>query len=496
MTKIVPPGVGMSTPYLAFVFFIYGLAFFIMGVAILLEGGRGSDTRLRVALRWLAIFGFLHGTHEWIEMFQVLELLPLLPAAEAMRLGLLAISFLALSCFGATLLPTSPRLRRPELALPLSQVGLWLVGLLLIGQAWPAATDFWPAAEGWTRYILAVPAALLASIGLVAQQYEFRQAGLVRFGQDSLWAALAFAVYGLVGQTFTHASLLPPTDVLNHALFERLFGFPIQLLRAGAAGMAAVFVIRFLRAFDVEMQRQIAALQAARVEAAERREAWRGEMLRRVVAAQEAERQRIARELHDATGQALTALGLGLRAVSTAMRTDQDRAATELRQLEKMTADSLDELRQLIADLRPSHLDDLGLASTLRWYAKQVQARTALAVQVEVQGEERALAPAARIAFFRVIQEALTNVVKHSGAQAARVRLNYGADGVSVEIEDDGRGFAQNGTAVDARPAWGLLGMEERAALLGGHFQVHSAPGAGTRVSVTIPYPNAEETPA
>jgi signal transduction histidine kinase len=324
------------------------------------------------------------------------------------------------------------------------------------------------------------------------QQRAFRQAGLLHFGRDSLWAAVAFAWYALPGQTFTRASPLPPSTLINQDLFLRLFGIPIQLVRCGAAVVASIFVIRFLRSFQVEAQRQIADLQAARLEEAQRRETLRGELLRRVVSAQEAERQRIARELHDATGQALTALGLGLRGVSTTLRRDGGQAERQLHQLEELATHSLDELRHLIADLRPSHLDDLGLPAALRWYAKDLQTRAPLTLQVEVAGEQRPLTPAIKIALFRVAQEALNNVIKHSSASQAWVRLGYDAHGVSLCVEDNGCGFDAAARAIPLRPSWGLLGMEERATLLGGRFALHSEPGRGTRVEVVIPYQDQE----
>ena len=481
-----------------FVYFIYGLSFFCMGLAILLERGRGADARLRHALRPLAGFGLVHGVHEWLEMFQGVQILPGQAANqlawEALRLALLAFSFLSLAAFGSSLLSPTEQFQRLSLTVPLVQVTAWGLGLFIMRGYFSLDNGLWEVAHVWTRYVLAIPAALLASAGLVAQQRAFRQAGLVGFGRDSLWAAVAFAWYGLVGQTFVQPSPLPPSNVFNAALFLRLFGFPIQWVRAAAALVAAIFVIRFLRAFEVETQRRIAELQAARLEEAERREALRGELLRRVVAAQEAERQRIARELHDATGQALTALGLGLRGAANTLRQNVDQAAQQLRHLENLTASTLDELRHLIADLRPSHLDDLGLGAAIRWYGKELQTRAGLEVSVEVAGDQQALTPVVNIALFRVTQEALTNVVKHSGAQKAWVRLHYGEREVHLQVEDHGCGFDAAKPPAPNRSPWGLLGMQERAALLGGSFTVRSAPGRGACVEVVIPYQPLEAT--
>lgn len=486
----------MSQPFITYVFLVYGLAFFCMGLVVLLEGNRAADARLRHALRPLAVFGLVHGAHEWLEMFQALEMLPGQTAEpllwEAVRLSTLTLSFLSLSAFGASLLAPTESLRRLSLLVPLLQVTVWGGGVLWMSGQPAFQAQTWIVANVWARYVIAAPAALLASLGLVTQQRAFRQAGLVGFGRDSLWAAVAFAWYGLVGQVFTPASPLPPSTFLNHALFQNLFGFPIQLLRAGAALVAAVFVIRFLRAFEVENQRRIAELQAERLQEAERREAQRGELLRRVVAAQEAERQRMARELHDATGQTLTALGMGLRGIAATLPEGADHSAQRLRQLEGLAAGALDELRHLIADLRPSHLDDLGLAATLRWYAKDVQTRASLEVLVEVAGEERPLASVIKLALFRIAQEALTNVIKHSGATQVRIRLSYDVAVVRLAVADNGRGFDPAAQAKSARAAWGLLGMEERATLLGGHCRISAQPGHGAIVEVTIPYQTAE----
>jgi signal transduction histidine kinase len=253
--------------------------------------------------------------------------------------------------------------------------------------------------------------------------------------------------------------------------------------------VAAVFVMRFLRAFQVETERKIAELQAARLQEAQQREALRGELFNRIVAAQEVERQRIARELHDETGQALTAVGMGLRgAASSLKQKDLDRTGQILHNLEELSSNSLVELQRLIADLRPSHLDDLGLSSALRWYASDVQERTSINVKVEINGGEQPVASPAKTALFRIVQEALTNVIKHAGATAAFIRLSYTQDAVKVQVSDNGKGFEAQARGSRGRTSWGLKNMEERAALLGGTFQVHSTPGQGTTINVSIPY--------
>ncbi len=462
-----------------------------MGLLVMLEGGRSSDARLRRALRPLAAFGLVHAANEWLEMFDVITVQMGHTSPDwisAIRLGMLAFSFVSLAAFGGYLMAVSRKAWRLILLVPLALEGIWVFGLIILKGHY-ALPVLWDVSDVWTRYSLAIPAALLAAIGLVVQQRVFRQAGLSSFGRDALWAAVAFGWYGLVGQLFVKSSPLPPSNVINETLFINLSGIPVQLFRAFMAGLAAFFVIRFLRAFQVENERQITSLQEARLKEVKQHVTLRGELYKRVVAAQESERQRIARELHDETGQALTAIGLGLRGLTSSLRTsNMERAKQNLHQLEVLTAHSLDELQRLIADLRPSHLDDLGLSSALRWYANTLQERIKLDIHVEIQGEEREVASPVKIALFRIAQEALTNVVKHAQAKKVQIFLTYAEESVRIRVTDNGRGFDMGAVSSGKRVSWGLKGMEERTSLLGGKFEVQSRPGGGTAVEVSIPY--------
>ena len=254
----------MQTIGFALIYFVYGLAFFCMGLIVLIEGGRGSDPRLRKALRPLAVFGLIHGFHEWVEMFERLNLLPgqetLALFWSSFRLAVLAFSFLSLTAFGAAMLSPTENVRRISLLVPLVQATIWGFGLLVMRNHYHESR-IWDVADVWSRYVIGIPGALLACWGLITQQKIFRQVGMVSFGQDSLWAAVAFGWYGLIGQIFTRHSPLPPSTFLNQELFLVTFGFPVQLLRAVAAIIAAVFVARFLRSSEVEAQRQIDELK-------------------------------------------------------------------------------------------------------------------------------------------------------------------------------------------------------------------------------------------
>ena len=473
-------------PNLFIIYFFYGLAFFCMGLGILLELGHATDERLRHSLRPLAAFGIIHGSHEWMEMFEIGGYLSRgIAETFSIDLVLMAFSFLSLGAFGSSLLARDERRRRFSLLLPLLLAGIWGIGCLVLRGHY-VDENLWDSVHAWTRYSVGIPAALFAFIGLIYQQREFRLQGMEKFGRDSMWAAVAFLWYGLIGQAFPHYSPLFPANIVNQELFLNVFGFPIQLVRALAAIMIAIFVLRFTRSFEVETKLKIDNLQAERLKEAKDRDVMRGEMLHRIVSAQEAERQRIARELHDATGQALTAIGLGLRGIAGGMK--NGKAAENLRQLEVTVEQSLLELQRMISDLRPSHLDDLGLNSALRWYAGEIEARVPLKVKVEIIGHPVDVSAEVKTCVFRIVQEAITNVVKHSQAKKTSIELDYMDDSVQVQIDEDGIGFNPDQTSNTERVSWGLIGMKERANLLGGEFNVYSIPNKGTRIVATIPY--------
>lgn len=224
--------------------------------------------------------------------------------------------------------------------------------------------------------------------------------------------------------------------------------------------------------------------------AAEEQARERREMLGQVIAAQEAERARVSRDLHDDVGQALTSVLLGLRLVEDSLArpdADLDDACSRVSELRELVADGLRRARQLAFDLRPTVLDDVGLAAALHRLTDDVAARSGITVELDAAAldpDER-LSPEIETVIYRVVQEALTNVVRHASASTASVAL-AGRDGViRVFIEDDGTGFDPQ--RVPTRAHLGVEGMLERAELVGGTVSVTSAVGAGTTIVLEVP---------
>jgi signal transduction histidine kinase len=203
--------------------------------------------------------------------------------------------------------------------------------------------------------------------------------------------------------------------------------------------------------------------------------------LRRIVQAQELERRRLARELHDETGQALTSILLGLKAIEDA---DADGAVREaVQELRDRVVTTLQDVRRLAVELRPKVLDDFGLVSALERLAETFDEATGIRVQVETLTNER-LPGEVETTLFRIAQEALTNIVKHAQAQNVTVLLTRREGIAAIVIEDDGRGFDPELGDPDGI---GLVGMRERAELLGGRLRIESSPGSGTTIAAEVP---------
>jgi two-component system sensor histidine kinase UhpB len=206
-----------------------------------------------------------------------------------------------------------------------------------------------------------------------------------------------------------------------------------------------------------------------------------------VISAQEDERKRIARELHDETSQSLASLLISLERIDAVIPDDLPHLKERLRAARSLTTRAIDDLRTLVADLRPLVLDDLGLAPAIRWYASDRLEPEGIDVTVDADPDLPRLPTHIETAVFRIAQEAISNVLNHADAGQVRVRLSHG-NGLELEIEDDGVGFDSTRLVPpDSRQHMGLFGIRERAAALGGEARVESTPGEGTRVSVMIP---------
>jgi signal transduction histidine kinase len=230
---------------------------------------------------------------------------------------------------------------------------------------------------------------------------------------------------------------------------------------------------------DLRLAESLTARAAMAVDLSER---VSRDTVRRVVEAQELERARLARELHDETGQALTSILLGLKALEDRIDTDEGRGAAAA--LRELVVSTLQDVRRLAVELRPSALDDFGLVPALERLRDTVVEQSGLDVDVQSQLRVERLPVEIETALYRIVQEALTNVAKHADAKRVTILLTQRGNSASLLVQDDGSGFDPE----DVRDGGlGLIGMRERVSLLGGRLTVESTEGAGTMVSAEVP---------
>ncbi|MBI4671504.1 MAG: sensor histidine kinase [Chloroflexi bacterium] len=320
--------------------------------------------------------------------------------------------------------------------------------------------------------------------------------GLVVLVLGSLFAALyARSVTGPLTQlaqattAMAAGNLEQPLQIASHAEIEQL-AHTFEEMRVRVRAMLAA-----QQRWNSELEDKVRAKTTELQELCDVRD----QLLRKTIAAQEEERSRLARELHDETCQSLTAL---LANLTVAEQLPCEAAHARLGELRTSVVKTLQEVNRIVLDLRPTLLDDYGLVPALRWYAEHRLAATHTLVEVKTFDFEARLPPLIETTLFRVTQEAISNIAKHAHAQRVQINLLYSQieDGhiVTLQIQDDGCGFDiehRERHSLTGRPYLGVLGMRERVELVGGQFEMRSTPGEGTCIEVTVPFA-AENTGA
>lgn len=331
-----------------------------------------------------------------------------------------------------------------------------------------------------------------AAVLLPGGQFGYARVGLteerLQLAARSLWAGMIQTLIAVAGVAVLAALVM--SDVLTRPLRPL-----IAATRAVAAGDLGERVPpgssdefgRLSEAFN----HMIAALRTTREEL-HAKEKVREDLLNRVITAQEDERRRISRELHDEAGQALTGLTVGLRTLML----EHPEAAPQAEELRQLAHKTLEGLRRLSRELRPASLDDLGLADALRHYALDYGAQHHVHVDLQVVGDASVRVPGVvETCVYRIAQEALTNAARHARAEHVSLVLTFRPEVVSLIVEDDGVGFEPDEVVGRVSPdgrGLGLFGMQERATLVGGTVLIESSPGNGTSVFVKCPITSEE----
>jgi len=483
------------------IYFIYGLAFFCMGIVILLESSRSPLLANAKSLLPLALFGFIHGIHEWLELALINQYISNInpTGINWLRIGVLATSFIFLFFFSLRALSENEHLLGRELIFIAIIITFYIIIVTARTRTLQQShTDWYLHLDAFTRYLLAIPAACLAGFAFIRKAAKARHTSQYRL-MNILWlVAIGFFGYAIT-QSVVPAADYFPSNIWNTQFFLSLTGVPIQLFRAGFAVIITVGLLRASQLIAGERQdrlkqaetAQLIALQQVRVEL-EAKEKLRSELIRRTVIAQEEERTRIARELHDETSQILAAISLQLESLRASSNPPAiTKQVDELQVLRRRIADGI---YRLMHDLRPAQLDDLGLTAALRSLVDDMKRHMDVTVELRINGEERRLEHFTETVLFRVAQEALTNVARHADVGEAAIVLIYSAKCVEINISDHGRGFSLKEVRASSR-GWGHVGMQERVEAATGDLDIQSSPSNGTTITATIPTAEIENQP-
>ena len=453
-------------------YFVYGLVFFVTGLVAGLQWHRSSDLELARPLPWLAAFGIAHGLNEWGYIFVPLQALylpdPVVRLMVIAHLLLLAFSFFFLLQFGVELVsPLVPRQRWLR-AVPAGTLLLWGLAVFLRGTlAGDSLNVLVAIGDSLSRYLLCLPGAILACVGLLRQARQMRAVGLPQIGRYLTGAGVAFALYALVGGLIVPAAPVFPATLLNYDLLDQTIQIPAPVFRSFCGLAMAFFVTRSLEVFQVETDHRIAQMEQAQLLAADR--------------------ERIGRELHDGIVQNIYAAGLSLEEAQHLVAEDPPQAQRRILAVMQALDLTVQDIRRYIFDLRAAE-QGRELERILENLVHNLRLDTLIEVDLEVKGQRCCWLDVERIAHVtQVAREALSNVVQHANATHVTVGLTYGGHQTLLTVHDNGTGLDPE--TLNGGNPWGqgIANMQARAGLLGGDLILDSKPGQGLRLVLTIP---------
>jgi signal transduction histidine kinase len=450
------------------VFFLYGLAFFVLGMSVALRARWDSQIQFGRYLWMLAGFGLLHALNEWLDMFLILgeahwtayEVRVLV----VLRLFVGCLSFVSLLQFGACSLAIDRPGRRLLPPLAVAASALVVAALLASGIASGFSARWLLTSDLATRYLLALPAILLAALAFRFQRTlpslrDFMHPGVVR---SLAWLTLSFVLYAFFAGLVVREAPFFPASVFNQRLFLETTGIPVQFFRAACAVAIAFHLGRVLKVFDIEAKGK---LENAYSE---------------IIRASHMERMRIGQDLHDSLCQQLTGIAFMCRAVESKLQASPlPGAAADIRPITTLVNQSVEVARSLTRGLAPLGIQENGLAASLDELGESIAAGFGVACRVEAPDPVQIAELETATHLYRIAQEAISNALKHGRAREIVVHLGEDDESIRLSITDDGIGLPEGYR--DSRGI-GLRIMGYRARVIGAELDVGRGPAGGTVV--------------
>ncbi len=328
---------------------------------------------------------------------------------------------------------------------------------------------------GDSEHVVAyAPVALVGWALVIEEPWEAVDNPLLRTTQAAPLILIPILLFALIALGFGIRQIVQPLRVLEQQASELTWG-RFEAIETPVGGIAEI------RNLQAELSRMAQKVKASQ-------QNLRG-YLGAITAGQEDERRRLARELHDDTVQALVALDQRAQLAQMAAKHESPQAVERFAELREMIASLIEEVRRIIRALRPIYLEDLGLLSAIEMLARDLEATSGARVSFSTGGQPRRLPSGHEIAIYRIVQEALNNAARYAEAKAVNMAAVFEPTEFVVRVRDDGKGFAAPERASDlaASGHYGLMGMQERAELIGGRLTIASSPGAGTTIELRRP---------
>lgn len=452
------------------ILFVYGLGFFILGFAIILQSQKSSRLELARSLRWLAAFGITHGLNEWGDLFIPIQAeylsAPLVHLLDILQLILLVVSFACLFEFGVSLLNSVNRLRCLRGA-PIILLAGWFFVIFFVILPFETDLKAWHhIANALSRYFIGFPGGLLAAYGLRVYTVRRIQPLNVPVIFSTLRiAGVSLGIYAILGGLIPPPVNFFPGNILNTHTFEQVVGVPPILFRTLISIIIAIAIIRSLEVFDLETRRTIERLEQHQII--------------------NAEHERLARELHDGAIQKVYTAGL---LVESASRLTEPKSELGIR-LERAVVvlnDSIVDLRHNLAELHhPNVLQSMEpISDLLLKFGQDPYYNSLVHISVDLKLADEKKLSAARIDHVRaIVNDALANIVRHARAGNVRIQVNDLGERLKIAITDDGIGLPSN-----VQAGYGLRNMRDRSRLLNGEINFSASSNKGTTITLEIPW--------
>lgn len=452
------------------ILFGYGLGFFILGFAILLQVQQSSRLELARSLRWLAAFGITHAFNEWGDLFIPIQASYLSPVIIKFllvaQLLLLAVSFACLFEFGASVLRpfTGSGWLRGVPALILSLWGFLVFFILLPNNSNLQVWD--RTANALARYFICFPGGLLAAYGLRLHAIRrIKPLDVPVIFRTLRVAGVSIGIYAVLAGLITPPIHFFPGNVLNTQTFVQTVGIPAIIFRALITILITISVIRSLEVFSLETQRRIEQLEQQQIISAEH--------------------ERLARELHDGAIQKVYTAGLLVESAAR-LAPRETELATRLERSVEVLKDAIADLRHNLTELHGSSVtvSEASLDQLLHGLAQDPHYNTLVNISLDINiPNGKSLSPVRMGHMLAILNEALANIVRHARARNVQIQARDLEDKLSLLIKDDGIGLSS-----EVKPGYGLRNMRDRSRLLNGEMHFSEPSGKGTTVTLEIPW--------